>query len=342
MRRPAVVTALALATAAAGADTAAAAKPTTVASGLRVPWGIDFLPGRGGDALVAERTTGRIVRIARPGGRKRVVMRIPGVDTGAGEGGLLGLAVSPDYARDRLVYAYFTSARDNRIVRFRLGGAIRPILTGLQRAENHNGGRLEFGRDGKLYASVGDASDSSLAQDGGSLNGKILRLNSDGSVPDDNPSKGSRIFSRGHRNVQGLAFDRSGRLWAPEFGQDRFDEVNLIRGGRSYGWPQVEGRGTGGGRFVSPKVVWRTDQASPSGAAIRGRNLYVAALRGETLFRIRLAGTRVGRPRSVLSTRYGRIRTVVVAPDRSLWVATSNRDGRGDPRRGDDKILRLK
>ena len=323
-----------------GAETAGA-KVTTVARGLSVPWGVDFLPGRNGDALVAERTTGRIVRIARPGGRKRVVMRIPGVDTGAGEGGLLGLAVSPGYSRDKLVYAYFTSARDNRIVRFRLGGRVRPVLTGLRRAEVHNGGRLEFGRDGKLYASVGDAADSSLAQDRRSLSGKILRLNPDGSAPADNPIRGSRVFSLGHRNVQGLAFDRSGRLWAPEFGQNSFDEVNLIRGGRNYGWPFVEGRGTGGGRFVSPKVVWRTSDASPSGAAIRGRNLYVAALRGETLFRIRLDGTRAGRPRAVLSRRYGRIRTVVVAPDRSLWVATSNRDGRGDPRRGDDKLLRI-
>ena len=142
--------------------------------------------------------------------------------------------------------------------------------------------------------------------------------------------------------MQGLAFDRSGRLWAPEFGQDSFDEVNLIRGGRNYGWPGVEGRGTGGGRFVSPKVVWRTDQASPSGAAIRGRNLYVAALHGATLYRIRLNGSKAGRARRVLSRRYGRIRTVVVAPDGALWVATSNRDGRGDPRRGDDKILRIK
>ena len=325
-----------------GAEASSAATVTTVARGLSVPWGVDFLPGRNGDALVAERTTGRIVRIARPGGRKRVVMRIPGVDTGAGEGGLLGLAVSPGYSRDKLVYAYFTSGRDNRIVRFRLGGRVRPVLTGLRRAEVHNGGRLEFGRDGKLYASVGDAGDRSLAQDRGSLNGKILRLNPDGSAPADNPIRGSRVYSLGHRNVQGLAFDRSGRLWAPEFGQNSFDEVNLIRGGRNYGWPFVEGRGTGGGRFVSPKVVWRTSDSSPSGAAIRGRNLYVAALRGETLFRIRLRATRAGRPRAVLSRRYGRIRTVVVAPDRSLWVATSNRDGRGDPRRGDDKLLRVK
>ena len=349
MRRPAVVTALALATAAAGADTAAAAKPTTVASGLRVPWGIDFLPGRGGDALVAERTTGRIVRIARPGGRKRVVMRIPGVDTGAGEGGLLGLAVSPDYARDRLVYAYFTSARDNRIVRFRLGGAIRPILTGLQRAENHNGGRLEFGRDGKLYASVGDASDSSLAQDGGSLNGKILRLNSDGSVPDDNPSKGSRIFSRGHRNVQGLAWDGSGRLYASEFGQNRYDEANIIEPGGNYGWPEVEGEG-GNPNYIDPISTWTTDEASPSGVEIlKGGaipqwegDFFMAALRGQRLYRLDLddSGAVVGQE-ELLQGEAGRLRHVAQAPDGSLWILTSNRDGRGNPILADDRILRL-
>jgi len=329
--------------AAAGAETASAAKITRIAGGLQVPWGVDFLPGRKGDALVAERTTGRIIRISRPGGRKRVAMRIPGVDTDAGEGGLLGLAVSPTYSRDKLIYAYFTSARDNRIVRFRLGGPVVPILTGLRRGESiHDGGRLEFGPDGKLYASVGDSGDKSFPQDRGSLNGKILRLNPNGSVPSDNPIPRSLVFSLGHRNVQGLAFDGAGRLWASELGDTEFDEVNLIRGGSNYGWPTVEGRGTGGGRFVSPKVVWRTDQASPSGAAIRGRNLYVAALHGATLYRIRLNGTKVGRARRVLSRRHGRIRTVVVAPDRSLWLATSNRDGRGDPRRGDDKILRIK
>ena len=327
---------------AAGGETASA-KVTRIAGGLQVPWGVDFLPGRKGDALVAERTTGRIIRISRPGGRKRVAMRIPGVDTDAGEGGLLGLTVSPTYSRDKLIYAYFTSARDNRIVRFRLGGPVVPILTGLRRGESiHDGGRLEFGPDGKLYASVGDSGDKSFPQDRGSLNGKILRLNPNGSVPSDNPIPRSLVFSLGHRNVQGLAFDGAGRLWASELGDTEFDEVNLIRGGSNYGWPTVEGRGTGGGRFVSPKVVWRTDQASPSGAAIRGRNLYVAALHGATLYRIRLNGTKVGRARRVLSRRYGRIRTVVVAPDRSLWLATSNRDGRGDPRRGDDKILRIK
>jgi len=306
----------------------------TVATGLSVPWGIAFLPD--GDALVTERDTGRILRIGD--GRRRVAMRVPGVNTGAGEGGLLGLAVSPTYSRDRLVYAYFTSSSDNRIVRFRLGGRVRTVLTGLASAGIHNGGRIAFGPDGKLYAGVGDAGNTASAQNRSSLNGKILRMNADGSVPS---GQGSRVWSLGHRNVQGLAWDARGRLWASEFGQNARDEVNLIRRGRNYGWPEVEGVGPAG-RFTNPLVTWSTSEASPSGAAIIGSNLYVAALRGECVWRIPLRGASLGKPVRMLSGRYGRIRTVVAAPDGTLWVATSNRDGRGAPRSGDDRIVAVR
>ena len=322
---------------------AAQASVRTIATGLQVPWGIAFLPSRNGDALVAERTTGRIVRIARPGGKKKVVMRVRGVDTGSGEGGLLGLAVSPDYARDKLVYAYFTSSSDNRIVRFKLGGRTQTVLKGLASAPVHDGGRIAFGPDRKLYATVGDAGNTDNAQSRTSQNGKILRMNADGSVPAGNPIPGSRIWSLGHRNPQGIAWDAKGRLWAAEFGQDEFDEVNLIQKGRNYGWPIVEGRGsTRGGKFVNPKVAWRTDEASPSGVAIARSRLYVGALRGEGVFRIPLRGTSVGKPVKLLANRYGRIRTTVKAPDGSIWVSTSNRDGRGEPKKGDDRIVRLR
>jgi glucose/arabinose dehydrogenase len=327
--------------AAAAACDAPAQEPATrtVATGLQVPWGLAFLPD--GGALVSERVTGRIWRID-PNGSKRVVMRVPGVATNAGEGGLLGLAVSPSYARDRLVYAYLTTRRDNRIVRFRLGGAVHPILTGLRRGVIHDGGRIAFGPDGKLYAGVGETGDRGLAQNRRSQNGKILRMNANGSVPADNPFKGSRVWSWGHRNVEGLAWDGSGRLWESEFGQDRFDEVNLIRRGRNYGWPVVEGRGsTHGGRFVNPLVTWPTDQASPSGDAVAGGDLYVATLQGQCLYRIPIEGTRLGTPVRLLAGRFGRLRTVVRAPDGSLWVTTSNRDGRGRPRPGDDRIIRV-
>ncbi len=330
-----------------GGDSAAARsnRPRTIATGLQVPWGIGFEPGRNGDALVAERTTGRIIRIRRPGGKKSVAHRVRGVDTGNSEGGLLGLAVSPNYAKDKLVYVYYTrgGGSENRIVRFKLGGRPQTVLGGLEAQQIHNGGRIKFGPDGKLYATVGDAGDTSNAQDRGSLNGKILRMNPDGSVPADNPIRGSRVWSLGHRNPQGIDWDKGRRLWSAEFGQNTFDEVNLIRKGRNYGWPEVEGRGdTEGGKFVNPKVTWSTSESSPSGLAISKGRMFVAALGGEGLWRSRLKGASTTKPVKLYAGRYGRIRTVVKAPDGSVWFTTSNRDGRGDPRRGDDRILRIR
>ena len=308
-----------------------------LAKGLSIPWGLDFLPN--GSALVTERATGDILRIPKGGGKAKRVMSVPGVDRNAGEGGLLGLALSPSYRRDRLVYAYLTTRKDNRIVRFKLGGKPQPILTGIGRATVHNGGRIEFGPDGMLYAGVGDAAYASTPQDRDSLNGKILRINPRGGIPKDNPFPGSPVWSLGHRNVQGLAWDRKGRMWATEFGQDRRDEVNLIRPGANYGWPEVEGKGdTQGGRFVNPKLTWSTSESSPSGAAIRGRTLFVAALQGERLWRVPLQGTKLGKPKSTLKGRFGRLRTVEVAPDGSLWITTSNDDGRGT---GPDRVIRL-
>jgi glucose/arabinose dehydrogenase len=308
-----------------------------VASGLQVPWGVAFLPD--GSALVGERPTGRIVRIPKGGGRSRTVTRVPGV-VADGEGGLLGLAVSPHYASDRLVYAYLTTAGDNRIVRFRLGGSARPILTGLQKASIHDGGRIAFGPDGRLYAGVGDAGNTANAQNRSSRNGKILRIDPDGSIPSDNPFPGSPVWTLGHRNVQGLAWDAAGRLWATEFGQDTWDEINLIRKGRNYGWPIVEGKGgTQGGRFTNPLVTWHTDEASPSGAAILDGSLYAGALAGQRLWKVPLHDSRTGKPVALLQGRYGRLRTVAAAPGGDLWVTTSNRDGRGSPHSGDDKVL---
>ncbi|MBF6619153.1 MAG: PQQ-dependent sugar dehydrogenase [Patulibacter sp.] len=312
---------------------------STVARGLDVPWGVAFLPN--GDALVAERG-GRVRRIAKDGNRLSTVGRLPGVEE-QGEGGLLGLAVSPRYARDRWIYAYMTTSRDNRIVRFKLNAprTLRTVVSGLESGAIHNGGRIAFGPDGKLYAGVGDVGDGDLAQDRGSQSGKILRMNPNGSVPKDNPIRGSRVWSLGHRNVQGLTWDERDRLWAAEFGQNTYDEINLIRKGRNYGWPDVEGKGTGGGKYVSPKVVWSTSEASPSGVTFLNGALWVAALGGERLWRVPLNGTRTGKPQALYVGDYGRIRTTVAAPDGSLWITTSNRDGRGDPADDDDRILRV-
>ena len=312
----------------------------TVARNLEVPWGLAWLPD--GSALVAERDTARVVRVSADGATADAGT-VAGVVPN-GEGGLLGLAIPPAAGGTTTVYAYFTAADDNRIVRMpyengRLGRATT-VLTGIPNAGNHNGGRMIFGPDGKLWVGTGEAGDKPLSQDLRSLGGKILRLTPDGSVPADTPFRGSPVWSLGHRNVQGLAFDSRGRLWATEFGQNDWDELNRIERGKNYGWPAVEGKGTGGGRYVEPFVVWTTDEASPSGLAIVDDVAYVAGLRGERLWQVPLNGdgeNDVAR----FEDEYGRLRTVEPAPDGSLWLTTSNHDGRGDPADDDDRILRV-
>jgi glucose/arabinose dehydrogenase len=314
-------------------------RPEVVSAGLEVPWGLAFLPD--GAALVAERNSGRVSRL-RPGAAAQQVAQVSGV-VAAGESGLLGLAVSPTYAQDGFVYAYLTTATDNRIVRFTLAAPAnqQPILTGLAKASIHDGGRIAFGPDGMLYAGVGDASVTGNAQDPQSRNGKILRLRPDGTVPADNPFAGSPVYSLGHRNVQGLAWDAQGRLYASEFGQNTWDEVNRIVAGGNYGWPTVEGT-SGDTRFRNPIVTWTTAEASPSGAAIVGNRLFVAALRGTRLWTVPLTGDGgAGTPAAQLQGTFGRLRTVALGPDGFLWVSTSNRDGRGTPASTDDRILRF-
>ena len=313
------------------------AVPRVVATGLEAPWGIDFLPS--GEALVTERDSARVLRLAA-GGRPELVTTVEQAAP-SGEGGLLGLAVSPTHEQDRLVYLYVTTEQDNRIVRMDLDDPARvePVLTGIPKGTIHNGGRLAFGPDGLLYAGTGDTGDTSLAQDPGSLGGKVLRMTPDG---DPAPGATSHVFSLGHRNVQGLAFDDAGRLYAVEFGQNRFDEVNQVVEGSNGGWPEVEGAGDGGGRFLAPIATWETSEASPSGAAVVGDSLYVAALRGERLWRVPLDGRGgAGAPEALVRGDFGRLRAAAAAPDGSLWVLTSNRDGRGEPTDADDRVLRL-
>jgi glucose/arabinose dehydrogenase len=314
-----------------------ASSPEVLVTGLQAPWGLAFLPG--GDALVTERDTARLLRIPAGGGQPVELTRFDDVDND-GEGGLMGLATSPSFPEDGLVYAYYTGPDDNRVVRFRLADPTdrEPVVTGIPKARFHNGGRIAFGPDGNLYIATGDASDPSRAQDDGSLGGKVLRV-----TPDGEPVTGaSPVFSKGHRNVQGLAFDDDGRLYAVEFGQNRFDEVNQVRQGTNGGWPDVEGPGDGGGRFLAPITTWETAESSPSGGAIVGDTLYVAALRGARLWSVPLDGSGgAGEPEGLLRGDFGRLRTVERAPDGSLWVLTSNRDGRGSPVAEDDRVLRL-
>jgi glucose/arabinose dehydrogenase len=312
---------------------------STIVDDLDVPWGLVFL--RSGDVLVSERNTARLLRITTRG-RTRTVGEVRGVQPPGrfGEGGLLGLAVDPD--DEERLFAYLSTDSDNRIVSMRLRGNRvsdqRNILTGIPRNVNHNGGQLLFGPDGLLYVSTGDAAQGELAQDRDSLAGKILRIRKDGRAARGNPFD-NRVFSYGHRNIEGLAFDARGRLWATEFGERRTDELNLIRIGRNYGWPRVEGRSS---RFTPPAVTWSpTSVCSPAGLAITRNTAFVAALRGQCLFSVRLNRTRAGRPRRHFGERFGRLRSVAVAPDGALWVTTSNTDGRGDPGPNDDKILRV-
>jgi glucose/arabinose dehydrogenase len=308
-----------------------------IATGFDVPWGLAFLPD--GSALLSERDTARILLVS-PRGRVSEVGTVADVAP-RGEGGLLGIAFAPDSTET--VYAYFTSAEDNRVVRmpYRDGGLgdAEVIIDGIPKAGNHNGGRITFGPDGMLYVGTGDASDSDLSQDLESLGGKILRLNPDGSIPADNPFDGSPVYSYGHRNVQGLAFDDDGNLWASEFGQATWDELNLIRAGENYGWPVVEGIGNDD-RFVDPVAQWSTDEASPSGLAYIRDTLFMAALRGERLWQIPVRDGVAGSPADFAVDEFGRLRHAEPAPDGTLWVLTNN-TARGDPREGDDRILRV-
>ncbi len=313
---------------------------TDVATGFTSPWGLAFLPD--GSALVSERDTALVKRVA-PDGSVTEVGEVEGVAHG-GEGGLLGLAVAPTFAQEPWVYAYFTADGDNRIVRMRLqAGRLGPaeaVFDGIAKAGIHNGGRMAFGPDGMLYVGTGDASERPRSQDIDSPNGKILRLAPDGSVPADNPFPGSPVWTLGHRNVQGLAFDDAGRLWASEFGQNTWDELNRIEPGQNYGWPVVEGA-AGDARFVDPVVQWSTDDASPSGVALRDGVVFMAALRGARLWVIPVPDAQVGTPEPFFESEFGRLRTAAIAPDGSLWLVTSNTDGRGAPRGGDDRILRV-
>ncbi|XAS62962.1 PQQ-dependent sugar dehydrogenase [Micrococcaceae bacterium Sec5.8] len=300
---------------------------------LQVPWSTVFLPD--GTAIISERETARL-RIIPPGpvtGKAGSLGKVPGVVPG-GEGGLMGLALSPDFARDRFLYAYLTAASDNRIVRLRLeddAGTLRlgtpeVIFTGIPKAATHNGGRIRFGPDGHLYVGTGDSQRRGQPQDPNALGGKILRITAEGQPAPGNPIDGNPMYSLGHRNVQGLAWDSAGRLWASEFGPDVDDELNLIVPGGNYGWPAVTGAPHRTG-FLDAKVVWpSTADSSPSGLEIVGDRAYLGALRGQRVWQVPLNGEFAGDPVGYFTRMYGRIRNVTLAPDGRLWVLTNNKN----------------
>ncbi|CAM3213650.1 PQQ-dependent sugar dehydrogenase [Stackebrandtia soli] len=315
-----------------------------IASGLAVPWGITFLPD--GSALVTERDSARILHITLPEeeGAEPVVDEVQTIAEAvpSGEGGLLGIAASPDYEDDETVYIYYTAESDNRIASLKLGEDPDPIVTGIPKAGNHNGGQLAFGPDGYLYASTGDAGEGDRAQERSNLAGKILRMTEKGDAAPGNPFGDSLVYSMGHRNIEGLAWSPNETLFATEFGEQTADEINKIEAGGNYGWPDVEGTG-GKGDLIDPVLTFPTEDASCAGAAFADTILLTACLRGERLWSVEFTtkGTIVGEPTESLTGELGRLRFVAAAPDGSLWVSTSNKDGRGTERDGDDKIIRI-
>jgi aldose sugar dehydrogenase len=314
----------------------------TVATGLEIPWEIGFLPD--GRALVTERA-GAVRLLARDGSlREQPVAELDVVT--AGEGGLLGLAIDPDFAENSYVYLYRTTEDGNEVLRARFeDGELSDrttLVDGIPAAPIHDGGRLRFGPDERLYFTTGDAGRAQLSQEDG-LAGKVLRYSparyrGEGGEPE--------TFTTGHRNPQGLAWQpETDRLISTEHGPVGDDEVNWLREGRNYGWPEAQGEDHG--RFQAPLVVYG-DAIAPSGgtfvtlpgSAWTGDMLF-GALVGEHIRRLSFDGSEVTRDEPLFAGRFGRVRTVVEAPDGSLYALTSNRDGRGSPGDEDDRILRI-
>lgn len=316
---------------------------TILAKGLEVPWGIAFLPD--GGALITERDTGRILQLGPESDAKGLkvteVQRLEEVQA-SGDGGLLGIAVSPKYETDKTVYVYYSTAKDNRIGKLVLKGKLQPILTGIPRSRNDNGGQLAFGPDGFLYAGTGDGTNGTQAQNQKSLGGKILRMTTAGKPAPGNPTKNSLVWSLGHRNVQGIAWDQTKRMYATENGQPKSGELNVIVKGKNYGWARSDGAGTDP-KLTNPLYSWPIADSYCAGVAALEQTLATACLLGKRLWLLNITenGTVLGSPQALLNGEYGRLRGLVAAPDGSLWASTSNQEDGGSPTPDDDRIIRL-
>ncbi len=314
----------------------------TIARELLVPWALDFLPD---ESLVFTERSGNIKLIAKDGGRPKLLGVIDQVEA-VGESGLLGLAVHPQFDTNHQIYVYHTYRSQgrllNRVVRYRIEDEKlvdeKVILDGIPGASNHNGGRIKFGPDGLLYITTGDAQEPEQAQDKKSLAGKILRVKDNGDIPKANPFPGSPVYSLGHRNPQGLAWDENGRLWETEHGSTAHDEVNLIEAGANYGWPIITGDERRPG-LKAPVIQSGRETWAPSGAAVLDGTLFFTGLRGQALFAVDVREPR--QPSVSFAGECGRLRDVVVGPDGFIYIATNNRDGRGRPAPADDLIIRI-
>lgn len=315
-----------------------------VAENLQIPWELAFLPD--GDILVTERP-GTLRQI----GKNKRTYTIEGVNH-IGEGGLLGLALHPRFKENHFLYLYLTIANNggfiNQVERYRLENNRlqdkKIIISNIPGAAIHNGGRIAFGPDGYLYITTGETGRSEGAQNKTSLEGKILRLKDDGSIPADNPF-GNAIYSYGHRNPQGITWDKTGRLWETEHGRSGLlsglDEVNLIEKGENYGWPLIQGDETREGMekpilHSGSRTTW-----APAGMDFKDNMIFFGGLRGESLYRLKIIDNKQVSLKTYWPERFGRIRVVVFGPDGFLYIATSNTDGRGSPQKGDDKIIKI-
>lgn len=321
-----------------------APKMKVVATGLSVPWAIAFLPD--GGMLVTERA-GRVRLIDKNGNlRSEPIATISEVKP-LGEGGLHGVALHPDFDKNHYIYLYYTYGEFgnqtlNRVSRFIFDGNSfsdqKIIVDKIPGASNHDGGRIKFDPDGLLYITTGDASQPSLAQNKDSLAGKILRVTDEGQAASGNPF-GTRIYSYGHRNPQGITWDSQGSLWATEHGQSATDELNLIEPGKNYGWPEIRGDQTSSG-MESPILQSGTDTWAPAGAAFFEGSIYFGGLRAQILYQAIIDGNKATL-KTHFKGKFGRIREVILGPDNMLYITTSNRDGRGNPTSDDDRIIMI-
>lgn len=326
----------------------------TIATGLEVPWALAFLPS--GDLLITER-----------GGSVRILRKTGGLDPNPlfvieeveqiGEGGLMGVAVHPDYPRKPFVYFHYTYEQNgsntaNRVVRYSFKNdkfsERKIIVDAIPGASNHDGGRIKFGPDGNLYITTGDSQEPSLAQDKNSLAGKILRVTDEGKPAPGNPfingGGSALVYSFGHRNPQGITWNSIDQLWETEHGRSAptgLDEINLIEAGRNYGWPTIQGDETRVGMVTpiinsGPSTTW-----APSGAVFLNNSLFFTGLRGQALYEAVIQENKISELTEHFKSQYGRLREVIVGPDGMLYITTSNRDGRGIPANEDDRIIRI-